>query len=82
VPPETLGAIYVAAHAGRRGVASALFKTLETKARALGMRVLKMESSVTAVPFYVKHGFQERSRGTHRLAGGLLMACVNMEKRL
>ncbi len=39
VPPETLGAIYVAAHAGRRGVASALFKTLEAKARELEKRL-------------------------------------------
>jgi len=82
VPPETLGAIYVAAPAGRRGVASALFKTLEAKARELGMKVLRMDSSLTAVPFYVRHGFREVKRGTHGLADCLMMACVNMEKRL
>jgi putative acetyltransferase len=82
VPPETLGAIYVAAPAGRRGVASALFKTLEAKARELGTKVLRMDSSLTAVPFYVRHGFRELERGTHRLADGLMMSCVNMEKRL
>jgi putative acetyltransferase len=82
VPPETLGAIYVAAPAGRHGVASALFKTLEAKARELGMKVLKMDSSLTAVPFYVRHGFRELQRRTHRLADGLIMACVHMERRL
>jgi len=82
VSPETLGAIYVAAPAGRRGVASALFKTLEAKARELGTKVLRMDSSLTAVPFYVRHGFRELERGTHRLADGLMMSCVNMEKRL
>jgi putative acetyltransferase len=82
VPPETLGAIYVAAHAGRSGVASALFKTLESKAKELGMEVFRMESSLTAVPFYLKHGFHEVGRGEHRLAGGVMMACVHMEKRL
>jgi GNAT superfamily N-acetyltransferase len=82
VPPETLGAIYVAASAGGRGVASALMKTLEAKARELGMRALRMESSLTAAPFYVKHGFSELDRGEHRLAGGILMACVKMEKPL
>ena len=82
VPPETLGAIYVAASAGRRGVASALFNMLEAEARELGMKVLRMESSLTAVPFYVKHGFRELQRRTHRLADGLTMACVFMEKRL
>jgi putative acetyltransferase len=82
VPPETLGAIYVAAPAGRRGVASALLKTLEGKAREVGMKVLRMDSSLTAAPFYVRHGFRELRRGTHQLAGGLIMDCVYMEKRL
>lgn len=82
VPPETLGAIYVAATAGRRGVASALLKTLEVKARELGMKVLRMDSSLTAVAFYARHGFHELGRGEHRLADGLVMACVKMEKAL
>jgi len=82
VPPERLGAIYVAAPSGRRGVASWLFKTLEAKARELGMTALRMDSSVTAVPFYIKHGFRELEQRTHLLANGLIMACVNMEKRL
>jgi putative acetyltransferase len=82
VPPETLGAIYVAAVAGRRGVASALFNILEAEARELGMKVLRMESSLTAVPFYGKHGFRELQRRIHRLSDGLNMACVYMEKKL
>jgi putative acetyltransferase len=82
VPPETMGAIYVAASAGRRGVASALFKTLEAKARELEMKALRMDSSLTAVPFYVRHGFREVKRGTYQLADGLMMACVSMEKTL
>ena len=82
VPPVTLGAIYVAASAGRRGVASALFEKLEVKARELGMKVLRMDSSLTAVPFYIGHGFRELERGTHRLADGLMMNCVVMEKTL
>jgi putative acetyltransferase len=81
VPPETLGAIYVAAPAGRQGIASALLKTLEAKARELGMNVLRMDSSLTAVSFYVMHGFQQLEVRTHPLAGGLTMDCVHMEKR-
>jgi putative acetyltransferase len=82
VPPETLGAIYVAASSGRRGVASALLKTLEGKAREMGMKLLRMDSSLTAAPFYVRHGFRELERGTHRLWNGPMMDCVSMEKRL
>lgn len=82
VLPDTLGAIYVAASAGRRGVASALLRTIESKGRELGMTMLSMDSSLTAVPFYVRHGFREVKRGSHRLGGGLLMECVGMEKKL
>jgi putative acetyltransferase len=82
VPPETLGAIYVAASAGRRGVASTLLTTLEGKAREIGMTMLRMDSSLTAAPFYIKHGFHELSQGTHTLTGGLKMPCIRMEKKL
>jgi hypothetical protein len=41
-----------------------------------------MESSLSAVPFYVRHGFRELGRGTHRLADGLMMICIGMEKTL
>jgi putative acetyltransferase len=58
VPPEILGAIYVAAPAGRCGVASALLRVLEAEARDLSMKVLRMESSLTACSFYVRYGFQ------------------------
>jgi putative acetyltransferase len=81
VPPETLGAIYVAAAAGRHGVASALFRALEAEARNLGMKVLRMESSLTAFAFYVKHGFRELERRKHPLTDGLTMECVFMERR-
>jgi putative acetyltransferase len=82
VPPETLGAIYVAAPAGRHGVASALYQRLEAEARDLGMNVLRMDSSLTAFSFYIRHGFRELERKTHPLGDGLAMACVRMEKRL
>src|ERR1700677_5148399 len=79
VPPETLGAIYVAAPAGRHGVASALYQRLEAEARDLGMNVLRMDSSLTAFSFYNRHGFRELERKTHPLGDGLAMACVRME---
>jgi putative acetyltransferase len=82
VPPETLGAIYVAASAGRCGVASALFRVLEAEARDRGMKVLRMESSLTACSFYVGKGFRELERRKHALSDGLTMDCIFMEKRL
>ena len=81
VPPETLGGS-VAARAGRHGVASALYRRLEAEARDLGMNVLRMDSSLTAFSFYIRHGFRELERKTHLIGDGLAMACVRMEKRL
>ena len=82
VPPDTLGAVYVASYAGGKGVASALLRVLEARARELGMQRLRMESSLTAAAFYARRGFQELGRGQHQLADGVHMACVLMEKAL
>lgn len=82
VPPDTLGAVYVAASAGGKGVASALLRVLEARARELGMRELRMESSLTAAAFYARRGFKELGRDRHQLADGVDMACVRMEKAL
>ncbi len=41
-----------------------------------------MDSSLTAAPFHVRHGFRELERGTHWLQDGLMMICVVMEKSL
>ena len=82
VPPDTLGAVYVAASAGGKGVASALLRVLEARARELGMQRLHMESSLTAASFYARRGFQELGRDQHELADGRAMACVRMEKAL
>ena len=80
--PDELRAMYIASSAGRLGVASSLYKILESKARELGMKQLKIVSSLTAAPFYVKQGFRELSRGVHVLSARLPMACVHMEKKL
>jgi putative acetyltransferase len=82
VPPDVLGAVYVAAHAGGHGIASALLQVLEVRARELGMQKLRMESSVTAAGFYAHRGFQERERCQHEIAAGIGMTCVRMEKTL
>ncbi len=42
----------------RRGVASALLDTVEHAARAQRLAVLDTDASITARPFFEKHGFQ------------------------
>ena len=44
--------------------------------------MLNGDSSVTAEPFYLAHGYNVRGRGEHMLRSGQRMACVKMEKAL
>ena len=49
---------------------------------AHGHGQLRLESSVTAEPFYSALGYQTLERGEFVLGSGRAIACVNMEKRL
>jgi putative acetyltransferase len=77
-----LRAVYVAAAFGRRGVGSALLRELERIAAERGCRELHMDSSLTAAPFYLHHGYEELARAEHALGSGATMACVKMRKVL
>jgi GNAT superfamily N-acetyltransferase len=77
-----LRAVYVAAEFGRRGLGSALLRELERIAKERGCRELRMDSSLTAAPFYASHGYEETGRGEHLLSSGEEMACVRMRKVL
>jgi putative acetyltransferase len=77
-----LRACYVAPAAGHRGVGSALVRAIERAARERGLRVLELDSSVTAEPFYRKQGYKVSGRGEHVLRNGQRMACVKMRKSL
>ncbi len=75
-----LRAVYVSAKHARRGVGSALLTDLEKVARSKRCTELHMHSSITAEPFYRRHGFRELERGFHTLRSGKKMACVMMSK--
>lgn len=78
-----LRAVYVAHQFGKRGVGSALLQGLERLARERGCKVLAMDSSLTAEPFYRHHGFEVVERGEHPMGDtGRTMACVRMRKAL
>jgi putative acetyltransferase len=77
-----LRAVYVAAEFGRRGVGSALLRELERLAKQSGCTELHMDSSLTAAPFYLHHGYEELARAEHTLGSGSTMACVRMRKTL
>jgi putative acetyltransferase len=77
-----LRAVYVAAEFGSRGVGSALLRELERLAKESGCTELHMDSSLTAAPFYLHHGYQDWGRSVHTLSSGDKMVCVRMRKVL
>jgi putative acetyltransferase len=77
-----LRAVYVAAEFGNQGVGSALLRELERLAKERGCPALQMDSSLTAAPFYLRHGYEELGHADHTLSGGEKMACVRMRKML
>ena len=79
---EDFRACYVTPEASRRGVGSAIVRAIERAPRERGAARLKVDSSITAEPFYAALGYEVRERGEHMLANGRRMACVKMRKRL
>jgi putative acetyltransferase len=75
-----LRAVYVSPSAGRSGVGRALLTALESRARELGAARLWLDSSITAEPFYLAHGYKSDGHSQHELRSGRKMACVKMHK--
>jgi putative acetyltransferase len=77
-----LRACYVVPEASRKGVGSALIHEIERVARERGVAFLELDSSVTAAPFYARHGYEVLEHTEHVLGSGQRMACVKMRKNL
>ena len=79
---EELRAIYVHPNFGRRGIGGRILGALQQLARHHQMRILRMDASINAEDFYLKHGFDSIGRGEHVLQNGARMACIRMQKAL
>jgi GNAT superfamily N-acetyltransferase len=73
-------AVYVSPRAGRRGIGREVLRKLEARARTLGLRALRLNASLNAVPFYEKGGYVAQERSKYRLLTGVEIACVPMVK--
>lgn len=73
--------MYVHPDFGRCGVGTKIFAALEQEAISLGLTYLKVNAAINAEAFYRKQGFEVVEYGSHRLASGVEMACVKMQKR-
>lgn len=75
-------AVYVAPTAARRGVGTELLRTVEARARELGLRRLRVDASLNAVGFYERAGYELQATGAHRLWNGVDLPCAHMAKEL
>lgn len=75
-------AVYVSPAVVRRGVGLAILRRLEERARDLGIKSLKMDASLNAVPFYKSAGYESQKEMKHRLASGVEISCIFMTKDL
>ena len=75
-------AVYVSPQVVRRGVGSAILVRLEERARDLGLKTLKMDASLNAVPFYRSAGYESQKGMKHRLSSGVEIGCELMTKEL
>lgn len=77
---DEVEAVYVSPGAGGRGVGRELLIKLEERARVIGLRVLRLNASLNAVPFYKKAGYVAQEQSKYRLSTGVEIACVPMLK--
>lgn len=75
-------AVYVSPTVVRRGVGLAILLRLEERARDFGIKSLKMDASLNAVPFYKSAGYESQKETKHRLATGVEISCILMTKDL
>lgn len=59
-----------------------LLQEIEKAARSHGLTELWLDSSLTAVPFYLSQGFAGSVESEHTLRSGRKMRCVKMQKKL
>lgn len=78
---DHLDLLYVHPGFVRRGVASALCDALEKLAAARGAKVLTVEASDTAEPFFIKRGYSGEQRNTVSV-GDEWLASTTMKKLL
>lgn len=74
--------LYVSPDVAGRGVGLKLLRTLEERARAHGLKSLRLTSSLNAVPFYERAGFRAVGELTETISPGVERASVRMFKEL
>lgn len=79
---EEIRAVYVHPDKGGRGIGRRLLQAAEQAARAEGVRVVHLDASLNAVPFYERMGYRGGPMSLHRLQNGTRIPSVPMSRDL
>ncbi|HPI92376.1 MAG TPA: GNAT family N-acetyltransferase [Deltaproteobacteria bacterium] len=75
-------ALYVAPWVVRKGTGRRFMALAEDAVRGNGHAEMSLKSTLNAVTFYERLGFERRGDSVHGLLGGETLPCVQMTKRL
>jgi len=78
---DGLRGLYIASDWINKGVGRKLVQKIEREARKLGIKELKLKSTLTAYEFYKKMGFTKTKRGRHTI-GKQKLDIYHMKKKL
>jgi putative acetyltransferase len=73
---------YVLPEYNNKGIARELVQRAEAIAKESGLKLLVLSSSLIALEFYKKQGYEELNNYLYDLGNGLQMPCVMMQKTL
>ena len=79
---EKLQAIFVDPGCQKQGIATRLYRIVESEACSKGIPELVLRSSLNAAPFYRLMGFVDVERKNYLMQHGVEMPCIDMKKVL
>jgi GNAT superfamily N-acetyltransferase len=75
-------ACYVAPEAVGSGIGAALLRRMEEQARRRGHAIVHLNATLNAETFYARMGYRWLGAARHRVAEGMELDCVRMQKVL
>ncbi|WP_176728071.1 GNAT family N-acetyltransferase [Rhizobium sp. YK2] len=72
--------LYVDPQNGRQGVGTSLLRVAEEQILAFGNRSIILNAALSALDFYLAHGFRELERKPWKTRGGIEIEVCSMEK--
>ncbi len=79
---EEVRMVFVEPTVAERGIGTCLVERVEEEAARRGVDRLSLRSSLNAVPFFEKFGYQTRAEHERRLGDGTILRIVDMQKDL